>query len=202
MLHSHSNSKVTMNESSLQGNCLTSFQRKLLEKNLDDKLTRQYRQRIEIMLLADEGKTQTQICKAIGCSLATARHWMLFAQSGQAQQWKNHPIGRPQEVNEQYLERLKELVTNSPKKCGYAFERWTANCLGKHLAKEFAIELSDRHINRLLKKMGLSTKPLSAKTDETISQNAKRKNIAIRDLTSEQNVNSDLEILTFNTLVI
>ncbi|MCL2934380.1 MAG: helix-turn-helix domain-containing protein, partial [Trichodesmium sp. MAG_R03] len=67
-----------MNESSLQGNCLTSFQRKLLEKNLDDKLTRQYRQRIEIMLLADEGKTQTQICKAIGCSLATARHWMLF----------------------------------------------------------------------------------------------------------------------------
>ena len=96
----------------------------------------------------------------------------------------------------------KELVTNSPKKCGYVFERWTANWLGKHLAKEFAIELSDRHINRLLKKLGLSTKPLSAKTDETISQNAKRKNIAIRDLTSEQNVNSDLETLTFNTLVI
>ena len=50
--------------------------------------------------------------------------------------------------------------------------------------------------------MGLSTKTLSAQTDETISQNAKRKNIPIRDLTSEQNVNSDLETLTFNTLVI
>ena len=202
MLYNHSNSKVTMNESNVQGNYLTSFQRKLLEKNLDDKLTRQYRQRIEIMLLADEGKTQTQICKAIGCSLTTARYWMFIAKSGQAHQWNNHPIGRPQEVNEQYLKRLKELVTNSPNKFGYAFERWTANWLGKHLAKEFAIELSDRHINRLLKKMGLSTKPLSAKTDETISQNAKRKNIAIRDLTSEQNVNSDLETLTFNTLVI
>ena len=202
MFYNHSNFKVTMNESSLQGKCLTYFQRKLLEKNLDDKLPRQYRQRIEIMLLADEGKTQTQISKAIGCSLATARYWMFIAKSGQTHQWNNYPIGRPQEVNEQYLERLKELVTNSPKKCGYVFERWTANWLGKHLAKEFAIELSDRHINRLLKKMGLSTKPLSAKTDETISQNAKRKNIAIRDLTSEQNVNSDLEILTFNTLVI
>ena len=202
MLYNHSKSKITMNESSLHGSCLTSFQRKLLEKSLDKKLTRQYRQRIEIMLLADEGKTQTQIREAIGCSLATARYWIFIAQSGQAQQWKNHPIGRPQEVNEQYLERLKELVTNSPKKCGYAFERWTANCLGKHLAKEFGVEFSDRHINRLLKKMGLSTKPLSAKTDETISQNAKRKNIAIRDLTSEQNVNSDLETLTFNTLVI
>ncbi|MDE5098962.1 MAG: winged helix-turn-helix domain-containing protein [Trichodesmium sp. St16_bin4-tuft] len=191
-----------MNESSLHGSCLTSFQRKLLEKSLDKKLTRQYRQRIEIMLLADEGKTQTQICKAIGCSLATARYWMFIAKSGQTHQWNNYPIGRPQEVNEQYLERLKELVTNSPKKFGYAFERWTANCLGKHLAKEFGVEFSDRHINRLIKKMGLSTKTLSAQTDETISQNAKRKNIAIRDLTSEQNVNSDLETLTFNTLVI
>ncbi|ABG49714.1 conserved hypothetical protein [Trichodesmium erythraeum IMS101] len=202
MLYNHSKSKITMNESSLHGSCLTSFQRKLLEKSLDKKLTRQYRQRIEIMLLADEGKTQTQIREAIGCSLATARYWIFIAQSGQAQQWKNHPIGRPQEVNEQYLERLKELLTNSPKKCGYAFERWTANCLGKHLAKEFGVEFSDRHINRLIKKMGLSTKTLSAQTDETISQNAKRKNIAIRDLTSEQNVNSDLETLTFNTLVI
>ena len=200
MLYNHSNLEATMNESSLQGNCLTSFQRKLLEKNLDDKLTRQYRQRIEIMLLADEGKTQTQICKAIGCSLTTARYWMFIAKSGQAHQWNNHPIGRPQEVNEQYLDRLKELVTNSPKKCGYVFERWTANWLGKHLAKEFAIELSDRHINRLLKKMGLSTKTLPAQTDETISQNTKRKKIAIRDLTSDQKVNSGLETLTFNTL--
>ena len=158
MLHNHSNSKVTTDKSSVQGNCLTSFQRRFLEKNLDDKLPWQYRQRIEIMLLADEGKTQSQICKAIGCCLITAKHWTFIAKSGQDHQWNNHPIGRPQEVNKQYLERLKELVTNSPKKCGYVFKRWTANWLGKHLAKEFGIEFSDRHISRLLKQMGLSTK--------------------------------------------
>ncbi|GGA00932.1 helix-turn-helix domain-containing protein [Okeania sp. KiyG1] len=101
-----------MSKSGVHGNCLTSFQRKLLEKNLDDKLPWQYSQRIEIMLLADEGKTQSHICKAIGCSPGTARHWILVAKSGQAHQWNNHPIGCPQEVNEQYLERLKELVTN------------------------------------------------------------------------------------------
>ena len=56
MLYNHSNLEATMNESSLQGNCLTSFQCKLLEKNLDDKLTRQYRQRIEIILLAEDEK--------------------------------------------------------------------------------------------------------------------------------------------------
>lgn len=199
MLSNHLNSKVTTSKSSVDGNCLTSFQRKLLEKNLDDKLPWQYRQRIEIMLLADEGKTQSQICKAIGCSPGTARHWILVAKSGQAHKWNNHPIGRPQEVNEQYLERLKELVTNSPREFGYVFRRWTANWLSKHLAKEFDIELSDRHINRLLKQMGLSTKPKPAKTEETTTQDMNGKNIVIRDLNSDLNLNPSLGILSFNT---
>ncbi|WP_426544821.1 helix-turn-helix domain-containing protein [Dapis sp. BLCC M126] len=199
MLSNHLNSKVTKSKSSVHGNCLTSFQRKLLEKNLDDELPWQYRQRIKIMLLADEGKTQSQICKAIGCSLATARHWMLVAKSGQAHQWNNHPIGRPQEVNEQYLERLKQLVTNSPKEFGYAFQRWTANWLSKHLAKEFGIELSDRHINRLLKQMGLSTKPKPPKAKEIAGQDINGKNIVIRDLSSDLNLNPSLGTLSFNS---
>jgi len=57
-------------------------------------------------------------------------------------------------VNDQYLERLKELVSHSPRDYGYPFQRWTAQWLSKHL-KEFGIEVSDRHINRLLK-VGLS----------------------------------------------
>ena len=199
MLSNHSNSKVKTSKSGVHGNCLTSFQRKLLEKNLDDQLPWQYRQRIEIMLLADEGKTQSQICKAIGCSPGTARHWILVAKSGQAHKWKNHRIGRPQEVNEQYLERLKQLVTNSPKEFGYVFRRWTANWLGKHLAKEFGIELSDRHINRLLKQMGLSTKPKPLKAEEIACQDINGKNIVIRDLNSDLNLDSSLGTLSFNT---
>ncbi|MDY7003085.1 MAG: helix-turn-helix domain-containing protein [Cyanobacteriota bacterium] len=188
-----------MSKSDVHGNCLTSFQRKLLEKNLDDKLPWQYRQRIEIMLLADEGKTQSQICKAIGCSPGTARHWILVAKSGQAHKWNDRPIGRPQEVNEQYLERLKELVTNSPKEFGYVFQRWTANWLSKHLAKEFDIELSDRHINRLLKQMGLSTKPKPPKTEEIPGQDINEKKIVIRDLNSDRNFDPSLEILSLHT---
>lgn len=41
---------------------LTSFQRKLLLGSLEKTLPESYRQRIEIMLLADEGKTQRSIC--------------------------------------------------------------------------------------------------------------------------------------------
>jgi putative transposase len=43
------------------GYCITPFQRKHLLKNLERDLRPEHRQRIEIMLLADEGLTQAEI---------------------------------------------------------------------------------------------------------------------------------------------
>jgi putative transposase len=168
-----------------QGQYLTPFQRKLLQKSLQDDLPEQYRQRIEIMLLADEGKSQAQICQVLGCSQGTARHWITLAQAGQAHNWSAFPIGRPKTVNDQYLERLKELVRHSPRDYGYPFGRWTGQWLSKHLGKELGISLSDRNINLLLKKMGLSTRPKSDPAPEiTDSDSTKDSRITIRDLQS------------------
>ncbi|HEY9672054.1 MAG TPA: helix-turn-helix domain-containing protein [Waterburya sp.] len=163
------------------GLCLTSFQRKLLLKSLQTDLRPEYRRRIEIMLLADTGQSQAQICKALGCSSEMARYWIVMAQTGQAHHWSDYPMGRPKTVNEQYLDRLKELVSHSPREYGYPFQRWTAQWLGKHLAKELGIKVSDCHINRLLKEMGLSTRQRRENahlgTDST-----KDSNITIGDL--------------------
>lgn len=166
------------------GSLLTGFQRKLLLENLQKQLPESYRQRIEIMLLADEGKTQTEICQTLGCCAATARHWMHIARTGMAHQWQDCPIGRPKAVNDQYLERLKELVSSSPYDYGYSFRRWTANWLQKHLAKEFGIEVSDRHIKRLLKQMGLSTRAKPSSAEENSTQQASAAKILISDLKS------------------
>lgn len=129
---------------------LTKFQRQLLETQLKVETIPEYRQRIEIMLLADEGKTQTQICRQLNCSPLTARHWMFVAKSGQAHTWQTQPIGRPKTVTADYLNRLKELVNTSPKALGYPFSRWTGQWLSKHLCQEFNIGVSPRHINRLI----------------------------------------------------
>ena len=141
-----------------QGQCLSPCQRKFLHKSLQTEIREEYRRRIEIMLLADGGQSQAQICQIVGCSSETARYWSAIAQSGQAHNWDTQPMGRPKTVNEKYLERLKELVSHSPCKYGYPFQRWTAQWLGKHLVKELDIEISHCHINRLLKQMGLSTR--------------------------------------------
>ena len=163
---------------------LTSFQRKLLLASLEKILPESYQQRIEIMLLADEGKTQTEICQILGCCPATARHWMHIARTGMAHQWQDCPIGRPKAINDEYLERLKELIKSSPRDHGYSFRRWTANWLGKHLAKEFGIEVSDRHIKRLLKQMGLSTVPKPSNSKQNSTEQTQGSKILISDLKS------------------
>jgi transposase len=158
MLDSYLSSSGLENGTTLNGKLLTPFQRKILLKSLQINLQPEYHRRLKIMLLADIGKSQTQICQMVGCSQEMARYWTAIAEAGLAHKWHDQPIGRPKTVNEPYLERLKELVLHSPREYGYGFQIWTAQWLSKHLAKEFGIEISGRHINRLLKQMGLSTR--------------------------------------------
>ncbi len=155
--YSHQNRVVNIYDN-YESKFLTPFQRKALLKNLQNNSQPEYRRRIEIMLLADMGKSQTHICEMIGCSQEMARYWIGVAEAGMAHNWNQRPLGRPKIVNHQYIERLKELVNCSPREYGYAFADWTAQWLSKHLAKELGIQISDRHVNRLLKQMGLSTK--------------------------------------------
>ena len=179
---SHYQEKSDINNADMaDGKCLTPFQRKLLQKSLQEDLPESYRQRIKIMLLADSGKSQIEICQTLGCCAATARYWMHIAHAGMAHLWQDCPIGRPKAVNDQYLERLQELLSSSPRDYGYPFRRWTVNWLSKHLAKEFGIEVSDRHLKRLLKQMGLSTLPKPNNVEETAIQ-AQSSKILISDL--------------------
>ena len=185
------------------GKYLTVFQRKLLQTNLEQELTDKQRQRIQIMLLADAGKTQAQICQKLGCCQATARHWITMARNNQAHHWNSNPIGRPTLVQEEYLQRLKQLVTKNPQEVNipnrdyqYPFKRWTAQKLSQHLDAELGIKITPQHLNRLLKQMGLSTR--SKPTPEKESTHSS-KCIQIADLDSVSMVEAS-EIWNFNPL--
>ena len=185
------------------GKYLTAFQRKLLHVNLQQELTDKQRQRIQIMLLADEGKTQAQICQELECCQATARHWITMARTNQAHHWQSHPIGRPTLVHEEYLQRLRQLVTKSPQEVNipnkdyqYPFKRWTAQKLSQHLHAELGIKITSQHLNRLLRQMGLSTR--SKPTPETESTHSD-KCIQIVDLDSVSVLEAS-EIWNFNPL--
>jgi transposase len=140
------------------GRFFDSSQYQVLAKSLQEELRPEYQLRIHIMLLADRGYSQAKICKILKCSQETVRYWVAIARAGQTHCWKEFTVGRPKLVSEEYCQRLEELVTCCPRKYGYAFQRWTALSLSKQLEKELGIKISDRHINRLLKSMGLSTR--------------------------------------------
>lgn len=137
------------------------------------------------MLLADEGFSKIQISKALKCTIETAMYWSGLAMAGQAHKWQSCPIGRPKTVNEPYLTRLKQLVMTDPHDLGYSFERWTGQWLSLHLNKELGIELSSRHVNRLLKQMGLSTRPKLLNNNSTFADGSTNKhNLELRELSS------------------
>jgi transposase len=140
------------------GTYLTSFQRHLLHENIKKELPISYRQRLEIMLLTDDGKTQAEICRTLGCSTATASRWIQLTKAGLAHKYLDCPIGRPKVITDEYIESLKNLLQNSPRDYGYSFKTWTVGWLGKHLAKETGIEVSESHLKRVMRELGLSTR--------------------------------------------
>jgi hypothetical protein len=77
------------------------------------------------------------------------------------------PVGRPKVIPNSYLDRLCDLVRQGPRAHGYPFRNWTANWLSHHLAQETGIVVSQRHISRLLKQMGLSTRQSSVNPSST-----------------------------------
>ncbi|MDJ0571987.1 MAG: helix-turn-helix domain-containing protein, partial [Pleurocapsa sp. MO_192.B19] len=52
----------------------------------------------------------------------------------------------------------------------------------KHLAKELGIEVSERHVNRLLKQMGLSTRRSRSLQQANEGKTSSKSNIVIRNL--------------------
>lgn len=98
-------------------------------------------------------------------------------------QLTSNAVGRPKVVTEAYLQRLKELVSHDPRRVGYPFRRWTADWLNRHLSQEYSISISNRHINRLLKQMGLSTRTAYAASPQDWLPPASR--ITINDLPIE-----------------
>ncbi len=152
---------------------------KLLPEKLPADITPEAFRRLEIILRAQLGQSQSKICRAVGCAKETARYWMKVSQTEAIGSWTENHVGRPRVVNDLYLESLRELVSHSPQKYGYSFKRWTAGWLSKHLAQELGIEISDRHVNRLLKQMGLSTRGNSSPQN---GKTTKKTTITIEDI--------------------
>ena len=111
------------------------------------------RERILILLLQNDGKTQQEIAQFIGCSPRTVAYWCMHGDPDKLESLHNK---REQEsyrkATPEYLKLLLLTVEKEPSELGYEFGRWTGERLATYLAEQTGIQLSGSQVRRILKR--------------------------------------------------
>ncbi len=95
-------------------NHLTSEQQEKLQKALKREENGEIRERILILLLLNDGKTQQEIAKFIGCSKNKVCYWCVHGDPDDLESLKDERMkGNHQKPTEKYIEILLEILSES-----------------------------------------------------------------------------------------
>jgi transposase len=132
-------------------NYLTPEQKEKLQKALKREVNGDIRERILILLLLNDGKTQPEVANFLGCSKNKVCYWCVHGDPDNLESLKDERMkGNHQKATEKYLEILLETVEKEPQELGYEFGRWSAQRLATYLEKETGISLSGSQVRRIL----------------------------------------------------
>ncbi|AFZ38327.1 transposase (plasmid) [Stanieria cyanosphaera PCC 7437] len=132
-------------------NYLTSEQQKKLQKALKREEKGDIRERILILLLLNNGKTQSEIAEFIGCSKNKVCYWCVHGDPDNLESLKDERMkGNHQKATKKYIEILLETIEKNPEELGYEFGRWSAQRLAKYLEEITGIKLSGSQVRRIL----------------------------------------------------
>lgn len=132
-------------------NHLTLEQQEKLQKVLKREENGEIRERILILLLLNDGKTQQEIANFIGCSKNKVCYWCVHGEPDNLESLKDERMkGNHHKATDKYVEILLDTVEKEPQELGYEFGRWTAKRLATYLAGKTGIELSGSQVRRIL----------------------------------------------------
>lgn len=111
------------------------------------------RERILILLLMNDGKTQREISNFVGCSLRTVAYWCVHGDPDDLESLiDRRKYGNYQKATDEYINLLLETVEREPSELGYEFGRWTGERLASYLAEQTGIKLSGSQVRKILKR--------------------------------------------------
>lgn len=111
-------------------NHLTLEQVEKLKKALKEEENGKIRERILILLLLNDGKTQAKIAEFLGCSLNKVSYWCIHGDPENLESLKDERMrGNHKKATDKYIEILLETIDKEPQEVGYEFGRWTAQRL-------------------------------------------------------------------------
>lgn len=126
-------------------------QKAKLQKNLKEEENPDIRERILILLLLNDGKTQAEIAEFVGCGQKKVCYWCVHGDTDNLESLKDQKMkGNHRKATEEYVQLLLNTVDKEPQELGYEFGRWTANRLATYLEQETGISLSSSQVRRIL----------------------------------------------------
>ena len=123
-----------------------------LQKALREEEKANIRERILILLLLNDGKTQSKMADFLGCSLNKVSYWCLKGDPDNLESLidermkENH-----KKATDKYIKILLETIEKDPQKLGYNLGRGTAQRLATYLEESTGIKLSGGQVRRILK---------------------------------------------------
>jgi transposase len=112
---------------SLIKNYLTLEEEQELQQQLKFHEHPDIRERILILLLRNDGKTQQETADFLGCSLRKVAYWCTHGDPSNLDSLTDERMkGNYHKVTEKYVELLLELIEKEPQECGNEFGDWTA----------------------------------------------------------------------------
>lgn len=132
-------------------NHLNSEQLEKLQQALKEEENGEIRERILILLLLNDGKTQGRIAEFLGCSVNKVSYWCVQGDPDNLESLKDERMkGNHKKATDQYIEILLETIDKEPEELGYEFGRWTAQRLATYLENSTGIKLSGSQVRRIL----------------------------------------------------
>ena len=134
--------------------------------------------RLLAIALVLEGASRAAAARACGMDRQTLRDWVHRYNAQGVEGLRDRPrSGRPPRLTPAQLEELAGLVEAGPDPARHGVVRWRCLDLQSEIAARFEVELSERHVGRLLKKLDftrLSVRPRHPQADEAAQQAFKK----------------------------
>jgi transposase len=144
-----------------------------LQKALKQEENAAIRERVLILLLLNDGKTQVKIAEFLGCSPNKVSYWCIHGDPDNLDSLRDERMkGNHRKATEEYIEMLLATVDQSPEELGYEFGRWTTQRLGTYLEEKTGIKLSSSQIRRILERKSM---PISGQSIAWRTNRMKRK---------------------------
>jgi transposase len=134
--------------------------------------------RLLALALVLEGASRTAAARAAGMDRQTLRDWVIRYNAEGVDGLRDRPrSGRRPQLGAAQLAELARLVEEGPDVNVHRVVRWRCVDLQAEIKARFAVEVSERHVGRILKRLKftrLSVRPRHPQADEAAQQTFKK----------------------------